>query len=88
MQFDGVDEVQRNVRDEDGIEHGSEPDSDDCGPSARVPVALDAGEREEPHKTSESVAASSAAHPPTIRHKITPTTAVTIEATAVGSIRG
>ena len=87
MQFDGVDEVQRNVRDEDGVEHGSEPDSDDCAPSARCPLRLTWESARNPN-TSESVAANSAAHPPTIRHTITPTTAVTIEATAVWSIRG
>ena len=82
MEFDGVDEVERDDHHEDGVDHYSEPDSDDRDPSAREPVSLYAESATNP-KASETVAANSAAHPPTSGHATAPTTAITVEATAV-----
>ena len=80
VQFDAVDELQHKVRDEDGVEHGSEPDSDECGPPPPRRVRLIRASARSPN-TSEIVAANSAALPPIISHPMMPTTAVTSEAT-------
>ena len=48
LKLNGVDHVPRNGHDEQGKKRCADTDSDDCEPSAAVPVAPSAGERDEP----------------------------------------